>query len=119
MSEENMVMIPSGSVLTREQTNTLHELAKTPIDIDEETLDKFNSVGCPSFVVAWEQKREKPIKVVFDSGVQVTSEEDKFQMNMGLLYKICEHNLGALDCSDMSDEEIEKIVNEFNSICGA
>jgi hypothetical protein len=25
-------------------------------------------------------------------------------------------NIGALDCSDMSDEEIDRIVDEFNSI---
>ena len=34
----------TGSVLTKEQTDILFEFAKAPIDIDEETLDKFNSI---------------------------------------------------------------------------
>lgn len=36
--------IRTGSVLTKEQTDILFEFAKTPIDIDEGTLDKFNSI---------------------------------------------------------------------------
>lgn len=49
VDKERFVTIPSGSVLTKEQTDTVYELAKTPIEIDEELLDKFNSIGCTSF----------------------------------------------------------------------
>lgn len=37
-----------GDVLTKEQTETIYELAKKPIDIDEEIMNKFNSIGCTS-----------------------------------------------------------------------
>ena len=37
----------TGSVLTKEQTDILFECAKVPID--ENTLDKWNSIGCTSF----------------------------------------------------------------------
>lgn len=47
--KENLAVIRSGSVLTKEQIEVIYELAKTPINIDEETLDKFNSIGCTSF----------------------------------------------------------------------
>lgn len=70
-------------------------------------VDKFNSIGCTSFWFTPGQ--EKPIKVAFE-GTEATSEEDKFNMNMELLYRIGEHNFAALDCSDMSDEEIERIL---------
>lgn len=33
-----------GDVLTKELTDALYEFAKKPINIDEETLDKFNSI---------------------------------------------------------------------------
>jgi hypothetical protein len=33
-----------GDVLTKELTDVLYELAKKPINIDEEILDKFNSI---------------------------------------------------------------------------
>ena len=34
----------SDDVLTKELTDVLYELAKEPINIDEATLDKFNSI---------------------------------------------------------------------------
>ena len=37
----------TGSVLTKEQTDILFECAKVPID--ENTLDKWNGIGCTSF----------------------------------------------------------------------
>ena len=39
-----MACFRDGSILTKEQTDILFEFAKVPIDIDEETLDKFNSI---------------------------------------------------------------------------
>ncbi len=50
--------IYSGSVLTKEEIDAIYELAKTPIDIDEETINKFNSVGCTSFMLTPEQIKE-------------------------------------------------------------
>ena len=61
-------------------------------------------------------KVDKPIKIVFEGDPKIISEEDKYEMNMELLYKIGEHNFGALDCSDMTEEEIDRIINEFNDI---
>jgi hypothetical protein len=75
--------------------------------VENAIIDKFNSIGCTSFTIIPTQ--EKPIKVSFEGDV-ITNEEDKFNMNMELLYKIGKHNFSALDCSDMSDEEIEKIL---------
>ena len=61
MNKENLVAIYSGDVLTKEQTEAIYELAKKPIDIDEEILDKFNSIGCTSFRLTKEEL-EKLIK---------------------------------------------------------
>lgn len=61
MNKENLVAIPSGDVLTKEQTEAIYEFAKKPIDIDEEILDKFNSIGCTSFLLTKEEL-EKLIK---------------------------------------------------------
>jgi hypothetical protein len=58
MNKENLVAIHSGSVFTKEQTEKIYELAKTPIDIDEKTLDKFNSIGCTSFLLTKEELEE-------------------------------------------------------------
>lgn len=58
MNKENLTPIHSGSVLTKEQTEALYELAKMPIDIDEEFLNKFNSIGCTSFQVTAEELKE-------------------------------------------------------------
>lgn len=88
MKDENIVYIPSGSVLTKEQSEMLYKLS------------------------------EQPIKIVYE-GAEVTSDEDKFKMTIKLLSKIGEHNMAALDCSDMSEEEIteiDKIIDEFNKI---
>lgn len=41
---QNIATIPSGSVITKEQAEALCEFAKTPLDIDEGLLDKFNSI---------------------------------------------------------------------------
>lgn len=58
MSKENLVAIHSGSALNKEQTEAIYELAKMPIDIDEELLDKFNSIGCTSFQLTAEELKE-------------------------------------------------------------
>lgn len=54
----------NGDVLTKELTDILYELAKKPIDIDEEFLDKFNSIGCTSFMLIPTQ--DKSIKIAYD-----------------------------------------------------
>ena len=41
---QNIVTIPSGSVVTKEQAEALCEFAKIPLDVDEGLLDKFNSI---------------------------------------------------------------------------
>lgn len=61
-------------------------------------------------------QNDKPIKIVFEGKTKIVDEEDKFTMNMELLYKIGKHNLAALDCSNMYDEEIDRIIEEFNNI---
>lgn len=58
MNKENLVAIPSGDALTKEQTEAIYELAKKPIDIDEEILDKFNSIGCTSFLLKKEELKK-------------------------------------------------------------
>lgn len=58
MNKENLVAIPSDDVLTKEQTEAIYELAKKPIDIDEEILDKFNSIGCTSFRLTKEELKK-------------------------------------------------------------
>ena len=55
MDKENLVAIPSGNVLTKEQTEVIYEFAKKSIDIDEEILDKFNSIGCTNFRLTKEE----------------------------------------------------------------
>ena len=69
-------------------------------------VEQFNNIGCTSFIIP---TQENPIKVCFE-GDQIINEEDKFNMNMELLYKIGRHNFAALDCSDMPDEEIKRIL---------
>lgn len=59
---------------------------------------------------------EKPIKVVFEGETKIVNDEDKYKMNMELLHKIGEHTFGVLDCSDMTEEEINRIIDEFNSL---
>lgn len=58
MNKENLISIHSGSVLTKEQTEALYELAKMPIDINEEFLDKWNSIGCTSFQLTADELKE-------------------------------------------------------------
>lgn len=58
MDKDNIIAIHSGSVLTKEQTEALYELAKMPIDINEEFLDKWNSIGCTSFQLTAEELKE-------------------------------------------------------------
>ena len=92
---------------SHEEAVKIVEPATTLSDEEIERIaDEFNSIGCTSFIIS---TQEKPIKVCFE-GIQIINEEDKFNMNMELLYKIGEHNFVALDCSDMSDEEIERIL---------
>lgn len=55
---KSLVVIPSGSVLTKEQTEALYEFAKTPVDIDEKFLEKFNSIGCTSFQLTANELKE-------------------------------------------------------------
>lgn len=55
MNKENFVVIPTGCVLTKEQTEAIYEFAKKPIYINEEVLDKFNSIGCTSFILTKEE----------------------------------------------------------------
>ena len=59
----------NNDVLTKELTDVLYELAKKPIDIDEEFLDKFNSIGCTSFMLIPTQ--DKPIKIAYDKELTI------------------------------------------------
>ena len=92
---ENFATIPSGSVLTKEQTDMIFEFAEKPIkvifeDVTELKMDGYNIEikGKLSGIQA-----EKIIGNIFGTT-----------------------DIAALDCSDMSEEEIDRIVDNFNSI---
>ena len=103
----------TGSDLTKELTDILFEFAKTPIDIDEGILDKFNSFGCTSF--AFIPEKDKPIKVVCDDGrIDVVGGENMIRVSKDLSAPtIKASKLGVLDCSHMSDEEFEELCKEL------
>lgn len=63
-NKENIAYIRSGFVLTKEQTETVYELAKMPIDIDEELLDRLNSIGCTSFLLGGGQMANMTVTMV-------------------------------------------------------
>lgn len=72
------------------------------------------------------EDKEKPIKMVFENDFKAVQTTDcTIEMVRRLSPIESEHllrnmfgttDVGILDCSDMSDEEIDRIVDEFNSI---
>lgn len=77
------------------------------------TIDEFNSIGCTSFIFIPEQ--DKPIKVVCDNGhINVAGGENMIRVSQDLSSPtIKASELGALDCSHMSDEEFEELCKEL------
>lgn len=56
----------------------------------------------------------KPIKIVFEDDTTVNGND----LNIEIIRKfpISESNLGVFDCSDMTDEEIDEIVEKLNNV---
>lgn len=70
-------------------------------------------------------KVDKPIKIVFegdikvegdDNNIEVTKRLSKMEAERLLLNTFGTTDVGVLDCSDKTEEEIDKIINEFNDI---
>lgn len=72
------------------------------------------------------EDKDKPIKIVYENDLKIAHIDDYTFEISGKIYGIKAERiisnmfgtteLAMLDCSDMTDEEIDRIVNELNSI---
>lgn len=95
VSKENIAYIHSGSVLTKEQTDMMYKLAEKPIKIIFEDVTEVNMNGYDIEIKGRLSgiEAEKVISNIFGTT-----------------------NIGVLDCSDMTDEEIDRIVDKWNEV---
>lgn len=72
------------------------------------------------------EDKEKPIKVIYEDNSGFVKTNDctieylrrltPMESEVVLMGMFSTADIGVLDCSDMTDEEIDRIVNELNSI---
>lgn len=71
------------------------------------------------------EPKDKPIKIIIEDNVKVTSNGNVIEIKKHLCSMEAEKllndifgttNIAVLDCSDITDEEIDRIVEKFNSI---
>ena len=85
-----MAYIHSGSVLTKEQTDELYRLAAKPIKIIFEDVTQVN---------------------MSDYNIQIKGRLSGIEAEKVISNIFGTTDIGALDCSDMTDEEIDKIIS--------
>ena len=99
---------------------TIEELHK---EIENKT---FRSVTNNDNIFIFPVQNDKPVKIVIEDNVKVSSVSDydieiKKKFNSLETEKLLKDifgdtNIATYDCSDMSDEEIDRIVNKWNDI---
>lgn len=101
--------------------------------VPEEVFESYKDKGClgifegiPVYVIP--SPNDKPIKVVYEGDVKVECRDNEIIVSQKLSEMMAENlltelfgttDVGILDCSDMTKEElaeIDRIVDEFNKI---
>lgn len=94
-------------------------------DIGFEKFEEDFYADTDTMFVKTNRAKDKPIKIVFEDDVKVTANGNEIEIKRKLsdieAKKLLNDvfgttDIGILDCSDMTDEEIDKIVEKFNSI---
>lgn len=104
-----------------------NEYKKRDLNLDigfERFEEDFHADPNTMFILQNEPK-DKPIKIVFEDDVKVTANGNDIEIKRKLSDIEAEKllidifgttNVGILDCSDMTDEKIEKFVDKWNDI---
>lgn len=100
-----------------------NEYKKRDLNLDigfEKFKEDFQANPNTMFIVPNESK-DKPIKIVFENDVAITIDNDditikrklsRFEAEKLLTDIFGTTNIGVVDCSNMTDEEIERAINE-------
>lgn len=97
MDKENIVAIPSGSVLTKEQTDVLYEFANIPVPI---SVDEWKKLGYTD---------EESQELFEASKIPVTISSD---INIEEIERIADE-FSRIGCTSfrLTPEEVERILN--------
>ena len=107
MDKENIVAIPSGSVLTKEQTDALYEFAKIPIPI---SVDEWKRLGYTD-----EESQE-----LFEASkipATISDDVDISGINMKEIERIADE-FSHFGCTSfrLTPEELRKILEEQENV---
>lgn len=95
------------------------------LDIGFERFEEDFQANPNTMFILPNEPKDKPIKIVFEDDVKVTANGNDIEIKRKLSDVEAEKllndifgttNIGILNCSGMTDEEINKIVDKWNSI---
>ena len=106
-------------------SNSEHKKRDLNLDIEFERFEKDFKTNLNTLFILPKESKDKSIKIIFEDDVKVTANDNDIEIKRKLSNIEAEKllidifgttNIGILNCSDMTDEEINKIVDKWNSI---